>query len=107
MVCSASCTRSGNHLSFSTKAWYAAFLLSKNSLTGPELLKKSRCFSTKAWYAAFLLSKNLSIGPIVSRTARDLFFNKSLVCSFSSFEKPDHGCSAFADWLRPIPECGI
>jgi hypothetical protein len=27
------------------------------------------CFSTKAWYASFLLSKNLIIGPALSRRA--------------------------------------
>lgn len=54
-----------------------------------------------------------------------LYFNKSLVPSFSSFEKPIiarlslqapgliwdmtlycHGCSALADWLRAIVACG-
>jgi hypothetical protein len=51
-----------HHPAFSTKAWYAVFLLSKDSMTGPDFLKRSRCFSTKAWYAAFLLSKDLIIG---------------------------------------------
>jgi hypothetical protein len=34
MVCSASSAERCNHLTFSTKAWYAAFLLSKNSIIG-------------------------------------------------------------------------
>jgi hypothetical protein len=37
MVCSASSAGGCNHLTFSTKAWYAAFLLSKNLIIGPEV----------------------------------------------------------------------
>jgi hypothetical protein len=46
---------------FSTKAWYATFLLSKDFMVGPGISQPA-CFSTKAWYAAFLLSKDLVIG---------------------------------------------
>jgi hypothetical protein len=79
-----------------------------------------RFFSTKAWYADFLLSKYLSIDPIIFQTApsafqqksgtqlffirmtsalgrsspgprtHGLFVNKCLVCRFSSFERPQH-----------------
>jgi hypothetical protein len=66
MVCSASSAERCNHLTVSTKAWYAAFLLSKNSIIGRN--------------SSSVL----------------LFFNKSLVCSFSSFEKPHHR-PGFAD----------
>jgi hypothetical protein len=36
-MCGASSTESRNHLTFSTKAWYAAFLVSKNRIIGPEV----------------------------------------------------------------------
>jgi hypothetical protein len=67
MMSSASSTERRNHLSFSTKAWYAVLLLSKNSSLARKFVEQSRCFSTKAWYAAFLLSKDLIIGPEASQ----------------------------------------
>jgi hypothetical protein len=47
------------------------------------------CSSTKAWYAPILLSKDLVIDSEASQAAC-LFFDKSLVRSFSSFEKHHH-----------------
>jgi hypothetical protein len=77
MVCSASSAERCNHLTFSTKAWYAAFLLSKNSIIGRKFSSGPAVLSTKAWYAAFLLSKNLIIGPEVSRPARHCLIDTS------------------------------
>jgi hypothetical protein len=34
---------------------------------GSNEAKPRACFSTKAWYAAFLLSRNITIGPVVSQ----------------------------------------
>ena len=62
-------------------------------------------FQQKPGMQLFFFRKTSPSVPEDCKAAR-LFFNKSLVCSFSSFEKTDHGCSAFADWLRPIPKCG-
>ena len=64
--------------------------------------------------------------PAGTDWAARLFFNKSQVCGFSSFESlvigpvvsqgdlPDleyelyrHGCAAFADWPRPLPVFGL
>jgi hypothetical protein len=42
MICSASSTGDEITRTFSTKAWYAAFLLSKDFIIDPEILKASR-----------------------------------------------------------------
>ena len=63
-------------MTLSTKARYAAFLLSKNSITGPNILKRFRRFSTKARYAAFLLSRNITIGQVVFQAALTIFQQK-------------------------------
>jgi len=43
------------------------------SSTGDEI---TRAFSTKAWYAAFLLSKNVAVSPKVSQAALLVFRQK-------------------------------
>jgi len=42
---------------FSTKAWYAAFLLSKDSMTGPDFLKRSAVFQQKPGTQLFFIRK--------------------------------------------------
>ena len=86
-------------MTLSTKARYAAFLLLKNSFTGPNFLKRFRRISTKARYAAFLLSKNLIIGPGVFRAGPAL---SDRACSRFVVQKNigkvaalDHAVSAF------------
>jgi len=47
-------------------------------------------FSTKAWCATFLFSKKTHHRPGGFLKRSRLFFNKSLVRNFSSFERPHH-----------------
>jgi len=44
----------------------------------------SACFSTKVWYAAFLLSRNITIGPVVSQAALTVFQQKPAMQLFFS-----------------------
>ena len=78
-----------NHLTISTKDWYADLLLSKNSIIGPEGSRAPSLFFNKSLVCRFSSFEKLPHRPGVSR-APSLFSDKSLVRSFSSFERP-HG----------------
>jgi hypothetical protein len=49
-------------LAFQQKPGTQIFFFRKTSPSARKFLKLPACFSTKAWYAAFLLSKDLVIG---------------------------------------------
>jgi len=58
---------------FQQKPGTQLFFFRKSHRQPRKFLKRSCCFPTKAWYAAFLLSKNLIIGSEVSRAGAALF----------------------------------
>jgi hypothetical protein len=55
-------------------------------------LGRPACFSTKAWYAAFLLSRNITIGPVVCQAALTVFQQKPGMQLFF-FRNPHQLCS--------------
>jgi hypothetical protein len=51
---------------FQQKPGMQIFFFRKTSSSAPDVSRAPACFSTKAWYADFLLLKNLTIGSEVS-----------------------------------------
>ena len=69
MVCSASSAERCNHLTFSTKAWYAAFLLSKNSIIGRNFSSVPAVLQQKPGMQFFFFRKTSSSAWQPSRPA--------------------------------------